>query len=112
MSINTDKNQPRKLRVLACAYACLLESGSPISGGEATLGWNLVRQLARFHDVWVLTATSNRKGIEGELKRQPVANVTFHFVDLPGWMQPLAMRKWRDVRLTMRGGRSTWRAIA
>ena len=89
MSLKTEGNQKRKLRVLACAYACLMESGSPISGGEATLGWNLVRQLARFHDVWVLTATSNRKGIEAELKRQPVANLTFHFVDLPGWMHPL-----------------------
>ena len=86
MSLTADGNGRRKLRVLACAYACLLESGSPISGGEATLGWNLTRQLARFHDVWVLTATSNRAGIEAELKRQPVANMTFHFVDLPGWL--------------------------
>ena len=89
MALNTEENQQRKLRVLACAYACLLESGSPISGGEATLGWNLSRQLARFHDVWVLTATSNRIGIEAELKRQSVANLTFHFVDLPGWMHQL-----------------------
>lgn len=87
MDSNSTGNAGRKLRVLACAYACLLESGSPISGGEATLGWNLTRQLARFHDVWVLTATSNQKGIEAELKRQPVPNVTFHFVDLPGWMR-------------------------
>ena len=89
MDLKTDGNQPRRLQVLACAYACLLESGSPISGGEATLGWNLARQLARFHDVWILTATSNRAGIEAELKRQPVPHLTFHFVDLPGWMQPL-----------------------
>ncbi len=89
MSLNFELNHPRKLRVLACAYACLLESGSPISGGEATLGWNLTGQLARFHDVWVLTATSNRQGIEAELKRRPVANVKFCFVDLPGWMAPL-----------------------
>ncbi len=89
MSGEVEKNGGRRLRVLACAYACIQESGSPISGGEATLGWNLTRQLARFHDVWVLTATSNRQGIETELKRQPVSNMTFHYVDLPGWMQPL-----------------------
>ncbi len=88
MASNVTGIAGRKLRVLACAYACLLESGSPISGGEATLGWNLTRQLARFHDVWVLTATSNQRGIEAELKRQPLPNVTFHFVDLPRWMQP------------------------
>ena len=89
MSENSKGLGGRKLRVLGCAYACLLESGSPISGGEATLGWNLTRQLARFHDVWILTATSNQKGIEAELKRQPVPHVTFHFVDLPVWMSPL-----------------------
>src|SRR5579862_8945890 len=86
MSPTAEGNGRRKLRVLACAYACLLESGSPISGGEATLGWNLTRQLARFHDVWVLTATSNRGGIEAELKRTPAPHLTFHFVDLPRWM--------------------------
>ncbi len=89
MSQAIDGNGRRRLRVLACAYACIQESGSPISGGEATLGWNLTRQLARFHDVWVLSATSNRGGIEAELKRQPVSNMIFHYVDLPGWMRPL-----------------------
>ena len=89
MSLKAEGNQRRKLKVLACAYACVLESGSPVSGGEAVLGWNLARQLARFHDVWVLTATSNRPGIEAELQRRPVPNLTFHYVDLPGWMRPL-----------------------
>lgn len=89
MSLQIEENRKRKLRVLACAYACLFESGSPVSGGEAVLGWNLVRQLARFHDIWVLTVTSNRSGIEAELKRLPVPNLTFHYVDLPRWLRPL-----------------------
>ena len=89
MSPNAEGGRQRKLKVLACAYACVRESGSPVSGGEAVLGWNLARQLARFHDVWVLTATSNRSGIEAELQRRPVPNLTFHYVDLPGWMRPL-----------------------
>jgi hypothetical protein len=89
MSLHTGGSRQRKLRVLACAYACLLESGSPVSGGEAILGWNLVRQLARFHDVWVLTVTSNRAGIEAERQRQPVPPLTFHSVDLPRWLRPL-----------------------
>ena len=84
-----ETSQTRRRRVLACAYACLLESGLPVSGGEATLGWSLVRQLARFHDVWVLTATSNRAGIEAELQRQPVDHLTFHYVDLPRCFRPL-----------------------
>ena len=89
MSPNAEGGRQRKLKVLACAYACVRESGSPVSGGEAVLGWNLARQLARFHDVWVLTATSNRSGIEAELQRRPVPNLTFHYVDLQGWMRPL-----------------------
>src|SRR5579871_5092879 len=86
MTTEAQLNARPRLKVLACAYACVMESGSPISGGEATLGWNLARQLARFHDVWVVTASSNRPGIEAELKRQPIDNMHFHFVDLPRWM--------------------------
>lgn len=89
MSLDAKRGQQRKLKVLACAYACVLEPGSPVSGGEAVLGWNLARQLARFHDVWVLTATANRAGIEAALQRRPVPNLTFHYVDLPGWMRHL-----------------------
>jgi len=89
MSLQAEGSPRRKLKVLACAYACVLEPGSAVSGGEAVLGWNLARQLARFHDVWVLTATLNRSGIEAELQRRPVPNITFHYVDLPGWMRPL-----------------------
>jgi glycosyltransferase involved in cell wall biosynthesis len=78
----------RKLRVLACAYACVLEEGAPVVGGEAVLGWNIVRQIGRFHQVWVLTSASNRHGIEDELQRQPAPNITFVYVELPGWLRP------------------------
>jgi glycosyltransferase involved in cell wall biosynthesis len=79
----------RKLRILACAYACLLEEGASFAGGEAVLGWNLVHQIARFHQVWVLTSASNRSGIEAELQRQAAPNVTFVYVELPHWLRPL-----------------------
>jgi hypothetical protein len=38
----------RKLRILVCAYACLLEDGVPVIGGEAVLGWNIARSLDDF----------------------------------------------------------------
>ncbi len=88
MSPKSKTRERRRLRVLACAYACVQEDGAPVAGGEAVLGWNIVRQLARFHDVWVLTASSNRAGIERELQRQPEANLTFVYVELPGWLRP------------------------
>ena len=38
------------MRVLLSAYAC-----EPGKGSEAGVGWNSLRQVARYHDVWVLT---------------------------------------------------------
>jgi glycosyltransferase involved in cell wall biosynthesis len=78
----------RKLRILACAYACLYEDGVPVVGGEAVLGWNLVHQLGRFHQVWVLTSASNQPGIEAELQRRPAPNLTFVYLALPRWLRP------------------------
>ena len=57
-------------------------------GGEAVLGWNIVRQLGRFHQVWVLTAASNRPGIEAELQRQAQPNLTFVYIEIPHWLRP------------------------
>lgn len=74
---------------MACAYACVQEEGASVAGGEAVLGWNMVRQLGRFHHVWVLTAASNRAAIEAELQLQPEPRLTFAYVGLPRWLRPL-----------------------
>lgn len=75
-----------RLKVLVCAYSCLFESGVRFIGGEAVLGWNVVQQLGRFHQIWVLTHSQNRQGIEKELRRMPLSNVGFYYIDLPGWL--------------------------
>lgn len=75
-----------RLKVLVCAYSCLFESGVRFIGGEAVLGWNVVQQLGRFHQIWVLTHSQNRQGIEEELRRMPLSNVGFYYIDLPGWL--------------------------
>jgi len=77
----------RRPRVLVCAYACLGESGVKVGGGEAVLGWNIVKQLARFHKVFVLTHSQNCLIIEKILKREPLDNVKFYYLDLPGWLR-------------------------
>lgn len=41
---------PRRLKVLVSAYACHPEQGS-----EPGVGWNWMREIARYHDVWLLT---------------------------------------------------------
>ncbi len=75
-----------KRRVLACAYAC---RGVELGGGEDVLGWNVVQQLGRFHQVWVLTHPDNRPGIEAALAQEALPPVQFHYVNLPGWPRPL-----------------------
>lgn len=40
----------RRLKVLVSAYAC-----HPDFGSEPGVGWNWVREIARHHDVWLLT---------------------------------------------------------
>lgn len=47
-SANVDS--ARRLKVLVSAYACHPEQGS-----EPGVGWNWVREIARYHDVWLLT---------------------------------------------------------
>lgn len=73
----------KKLKVLVSAYSCLSESGVKLIGGEAILGWNIVKQLTRFHQVFVLTHSQNRSAIEKALKRESLHNVKFYYIDLP-----------------------------
>ena len=53
-----------RLKVLISAYAC-----EPGRGSEPEVGWQWALQMARFHDITVLTRANNRPLIEPELKR-------------------------------------------
>src|ERR1700677_1409499 len=53
---------PKRLKVLMSAYAC-----EPNKGSEPEVGWQWALQMARFHDVTVLTRSNNRAIIEKEL---------------------------------------------
>jgi glycosyltransferase involved in cell wall biosynthesis len=75
-----------KLRVLTCAFVCSPSGNSQLGHGEAVLGWNLVAQLARFHEVHVLTHPSNREGIEKALQAQARPGLSFYYFDLPRWV--------------------------
>ncbi|RMD67367.1 glycosyltransferase [Candidatus Parcubacteria bacterium] len=69
------------MKILLSAYAC-----EPQKGSEPGVGWNWVRQIARFaDDVWVLTRTNNRNAIEKALKEAPLPNVHWVYFDLPSW---------------------------
>ena len=66
-----------RLKVLISAYAC-----EPNKGSEPEVGWQWALQMARFHDVTVLTRANNRPGIEHALEslrsRQPVPQFVYH----------------------------------
>jgi glycosyltransferase involved in cell wall biosynthesis len=59
------------------------------SGGEDTLGWSLIQQIAKTHDVWALTQEEDRSSIEQTLAQRPVQGLHFHYVGLPRWLRPL-----------------------
>ncbi|GAA6615448.1 glycosyltransferase family 4 protein [Scytonema sp. NUACC26] len=68
------------LKILVSAYAC-----KPGQGSDPGIGWNVSRELARQHEVWVITRNDNRFAIETELTKNPVPNLHFVFYDLPTW---------------------------
>lgn len=71
-------HQERNLKVLISAFAC-----QPSRGSEPGVGWNWALQAARYHEVWVLTRSSNRAAIDEELARKPQANLNFIYHDVP-----------------------------
>lgn len=67
----------RRLKVLISAYAC-----EPDKGSEPEVGWQWVLQMARFHDVTVVTRTNNQASIERRVQelqgRQPLPEFVYH----------------------------------
>ncbi|MGD1009341.1 MAG: glycosyltransferase [Candidatus Aminicenantales bacterium] len=72
----------KRLKVLVSAYACNPLGSPDLHPGEDLTGWRLVRQIARFHDVWVLTHSYNKAGIDPAGPRAPDPSVRFHFIHL------------------------------
>jgi len=69
------------MKILISAYAC-----EPGRGTELGVGWNTAREVARYHEVWVLTRPDDgREAIEAELARNPVPNLHFIYFTLPVW---------------------------
>lgn len=69
------------MKVLMSAYSC-----EPGRGSEPGVGWNVVREVANYHEVWVLTRPDESgEVIEAELVRNPVPNLHFVYFNLPIW---------------------------
>ncbi len=72
----------KRLKVLISAYAC-----RPGEGSEPGVGWNVVRELVEYHDLWVLTRADNRQSIESELARHPLPGLNFIYCEPLGLIQ-------------------------
>jgi glycosyltransferase involved in cell wall biosynthesis len=71
------------MKILTSAYACNPAGSLRLHPGEDLTGWRLVEQLARFHDLWVITHRYNEAGISEALAGKSLPNVQFIFVELP-----------------------------
>ncbi|MFN6571194.1 glycosyltransferase family 4 protein [Dendronalium sp. ChiSLP03b] len=69
------------MKILISAYAC-----EPGQGSEPEVGWNVVREVSKYHHVWVLTSNCHRLGIETELESNPLPNLNFVYLDPFGWV--------------------------
>ena len=76
------------MKLLLSAYAC-----EPNRGSEEGVGWNVVIQAAKHHEVWVLTRSFYRSAIEAELNRQQLSNLHFIYFDPFNWTAD-----WRDTQ--------------
>jgi glycosyltransferase involved in cell wall biosynthesis len=73
------------MKVLISAYSC-----EPGKGSERGVGWNMAREVAKYHQVWVLTRPDESKeAIEAELAANPVPNLHFVYFTLPFWQDSM-----------------------
>ena len=76
-------------RVLVSAFACCPPATPGFSGGEDVLVWQLLKQIARFHEVWALTHDSGRSNLQQTLADDAITNIHFHYIGLGRWLLPL-----------------------
>lgn len=70
------------MKVLISAYAC-----RPGEGSEPGVGWNIVRELVKHHDIWVLTRDDNNIAIETELSQNPLPGLHIIYCKVPRLIQ-------------------------
>jgi glycosyltransferase involved in cell wall biosynthesis len=77
----------KQLKILLSAYSC-----EPGRGSEPGVGWNIAKEVAKSHQVWVLTRPDESKEIiEAELNHNSYPNLHFVYFTLPFWQDS---RRW------------------
>ena len=72
------------LNILVSAYAC-----RPSEGSEPSIGWNFIKEVAKYHQVWLITRANNYASLEAELQTNPIPGLHIIYCDLPQWVQLL-----------------------
>jgi glycosyltransferase involved in cell wall biosynthesis len=73
------------MKILLSAYSC-----EPNVGSERGVGWNVAYEVAKYHEVWVLTRPDESKAaIEAELTQNPIPNLHFVYFTLPFWQDSM-----------------------
>ncbi|NND70185.1 MAG: glycosyltransferase [Rhodothermales bacterium] len=70
----------RRLKILVTAYAC-----EPGKGSEPGIGWNIVREVCKHHDLTVITRPNNRPAIEEAVSAEAIDGLSFVYYDPPRW---------------------------
>lgn len=75
------------MKILISAYSC-----EPGMGSDPGVGWNIAREAAKYHQVWVLTRPDESQDIiNAELARHRISNLHFVYFTLPFWQDS---RRW------------------
>lgn len=67
-----------RLNILLSAFFC-----EPNKGSEAGVGWNFAKNMAKFHNIYVLTKQSNSTLINEELNKSPIEGLYFLYYEVP-----------------------------
>ncbi|HEY6872886.1 MAG TPA: glycosyltransferase [Geobacteraceae bacterium] len=65
-------------KLLVSAYGC-----EPNKGSEQGVGWHWVLEMAKTEELWVITRSNNRQGIESGLPPEFAGRAHFIYYDLP-----------------------------
>lgn len=72
----------KHLNILVSAYAC-----RPGEGSEPNIGWNFIKEVVKYHQIWLITRANNRPSLEAELQANPLPGLQIIYCDLPQWVQ-------------------------
>jgi glycosyltransferase involved in cell wall biosynthesis len=83
----------QRRKILISAYAC-----NPYRGSEEGVGWGWVNAIAKYHDLWVITADFHSQDIEREIRKHSKGfqNVSFHYVPPKPWHYA-PTKRWRFI---------------